>query len=128
GYTTWANQSKKVQEYAPTEFAKYIPPDQRTFACRAPWDSVVIFWDGRVGLCCQDYDAKVVIGDTKSESLRSIWNGEAMVEIRRRFTRLDFGNPLCAKCTNYASLTRAHPKNRLYPFDVPLRRLRSGRA
>jgi len=37
--------------------------------CRYPWDLLVVYYDGRVGYCCKDVEAKLVLGNIKDYSL-----------------------------------------------------------
>ncbi|MCX6701998.1 MAG: radical SAM/SPASM domain-containing protein [Candidatus Zambryskibacteria bacterium] len=55
-----------------------------------------ILWDGRVPLCCLDYDGQVILGDVNKQSLREIWNNAR--PIRNRHHALDFDMPLCRDC------------------------------
>ncbi|MBI4020057.1 MAG: SPASM domain-containing protein [Candidatus Aenigmarchaeota archaeon] len=50
--------------------------------CRKLWFDFNVLADGRVALCCLDYDGKVILGDVKSQSIMEIWNGEAYRKIR----------------------------------------------
>ena len=59
-----------------------------------------ILWDGRVCLCCYDYDGRVIFGDMNKESLAEIWKN--MGDVRRRHRRLDFDLPLCRDCNGNA--------------------------
>jgi len=69
------------------------------YVCNYPWRSVVVLWDGRVVPCCRDDDAKVVLGDLKSESLRDIWHGESASRLRELHRSGTFDSPhLCKGC------------------------------
>lgn len=57
---------------------------------------IAVLWDGRVALCCMDYEGKVIIGDLNKESLRDIWTKLAPLRKRQRY--LDFDMPLCRDC------------------------------
>lgn len=50
----------------------------RQVPCPRLWYDVVIFLDGKVPLCCLDYDGKVIIGDVKKELISQIWTGETL--------------------------------------------------
>jgi len=55
--------------------------------------------DGKVSMCCFDYEGKEIIGDVSKDSIKNIWNGKSMknkVELlkKRKFESL----LLCAKC------------------------------
>ena len=67
--------------------------------CRLLWTEMVISWDGRVSLCCNDYENKAVLGDIKTQSIKEIWSGERLNSIRnfhkkRKFDRIG----ICKNC------------------------------
>lgn len=53
------------------------------FPCANLWRQLYIAHDGRVGLCCLDYEFREVLGDVRQQSLREVWQGAAMEEKRR---------------------------------------------
>lgn len=59
-----------------------------------------VLWDGRVCLCCFDFDGKVILGDLNKEGLREIWNRAEPV--RKKHEQLDFNLPLCRDCNGNA--------------------------
>jgi len=52
-------------------------------ACGFPWYSLVILWDGRVTACPQEVTGKLVVGDVNRESLRNVWEGDALNDLRK---------------------------------------------
>lgn len=73
-----------------------VPKKQRP--CDRILKTITILWDGRVCLCCMDYDGKVILGDLNIESLEGI---NARIEVlRERHRKLDFDMPLCRVCNN----------------------------
>lgn len=46
----------------------------KIFQCRAPWDSIVVSWDGDVNLCCGIYRKENALGNIFEEDLEDIWN------------------------------------------------------
>lgn len=65
-----------------------------TEPCSRPWASVVILWDGRVVPCCHDYNAEMVLGDLRHETLREIWDKP----VSRQFRDKNIEMAICAKC------------------------------
>jgi len=61
--------------------------------CFKFWQGLHIYWDGRVTVCCFDYDGKAIIGDANKQTLEEIWNSDKMKEMRRMEC------PLCIRCT-----------------------------
>lgn len=43
--------------------------------CRMVFRNVFFTYDGKVSLCCRDYDAEVVVGDIRRHDLAEIWMG-----------------------------------------------------
>ena len=61
------------------------PDGKRTYTmCTFLWYSCVIFWDGTVSPCPQDYYGKIVLGNVKENSLREIWNDAEYVSLRKQ--------------------------------------------
>lgn len=58
--------------------------------------NTTILWDGRVNLCCMDYDGEVIFGDLNKEHLKDILL--RMKPIKERHKLLDFNMPLCKEC------------------------------
>ena len=51
--------------------------------CPLPFSSLGILADGKVVLCCHDWEHKEILGDLGSESLGEIWNGEKINRHRK---------------------------------------------
>jgi radical SAM protein with 4Fe4S-binding SPASM domain len=69
------------------------------FPCYNLWSSLYITFDGRVALCCQDYECRTELGDVNKESIMDIWHGERLADIRRQHLAGKFNiNPVCRDC------------------------------
>ena len=67
------------------------------YPCYRPWLTFTVLWDGRVSLCCADFDAHVVLGDLNTSSIREIWNAQPYRDARR--AHLENGGPdICRSC------------------------------
>jgi radical SAM protein with 4Fe4S-binding SPASM domain len=67
------------------------------YPCYRPWLTVTVLWDGRVSLCCADFDGRHVLGDLNSSTIREIWNSEPYLNARRM--HLESGGPeICRSC------------------------------
>ena len=67
--------------------------------CTFPWYALVIFYDGTVYPCPQDFFGKLKVGDFNTQSLEEIWHGEPLVELRRRMKERNYhGIEPCEKC------------------------------
>jgi radical SAM protein with 4Fe4S-binding SPASM domain len=72
------------------------------FACQHPWNELTIGADGRVSLCCLDYELSTQVGDVKTESISDIWKGPALRNYRNamqqdRYQDID----ICRNCNAY---------------------------
>jgi MoaA/NifB/PqqE/SkfB family radical SAM enzyme len=67
------------------------------YPCYRPWLTFTVLWDGRVSLCCADFDGKIILGDLNTSSIREIWNAEPYRDARRQ--HLESGGPdICRAC------------------------------
>jgi MoaA/NifB/PqqE/SkfB family radical SAM enzyme len=91
----WANQDESL-----IQIEEASPPTP-TGACAEPWIGFAILADGTAVPCCNDYSAKIPLGDLKTQSLREVWNGPAMMKLRSRFAGEvpDVKGTLCEGCT-----------------------------
>ena len=73
------------------------PPLDRDTYCPAPYDQLVIQWNGDVTTCCTDYEGLTKTANVFATSIESIWTGETL---RRRKKDMLEGRLLdvCAKC------------------------------
>ncbi len=52
--------------------------------CTFLWQALVIFWDGAVLPCTQDFFGYLVLGDVRKATLLEIWNNDKMVKLREK--------------------------------------------
>lgn len=65
--------------------------------CYRPWLTFTVLWDGRVSLCCADFDGRHILGDLRTSTIAQIWNGPAYLAVRRQ--HLESGGPeICRSC------------------------------
>lgn len=61
--------------------------------------SIAINSDGTVSSCCVDWERKLVIGDTKNESIKEIWQGEKLKNLQIiHLNKKRKNHPVCSKC------------------------------
>jgi hypothetical protein len=67
------------------------------YPCYRQWLTFTVLWDGRVSLCCADFDGRVVLGDMRTSSIREVWESETYRTVRRE--HLESGGPaICRSC------------------------------
>ncbi len=65
--------------------------------CHRLWSSVTVLFDGRVSLCCLDYEGKVTLGNMQDSSLVDVLNSSLYIEIRKNHIEGKFLE-ICASC------------------------------
>lgn len=67
--------------------------------CPFPWNALVIFWNGEVFPCPQDFFGDYSVGHAEQQTLREIWNGPRMVKLRKKLASGKAGDiPTCSQC------------------------------
>ena len=67
--------------------------------CTFLWHALVIFWDGSVLPCTQDFHGYYTLGNVREETLARIWNSERMVRLREKVLRRDIADlETCSQC------------------------------
>jgi MoaA/NifB/PqqE/SkfB family radical SAM enzyme len=80
--------------------AEAEPKNKSGFQCMRLWQTFTVLWDGRVSICCVDYEGSEILGDLRTETMRDIWNGARLAQIRNWHTRGEFNEvPVCGSCT-----------------------------
>lgn len=59
-----------------------IVTNPRTTPCPYPWQRLVINYDGKVTVCCRDFNCSMIMGDIKNETLSQIWNSDKFNNFR----------------------------------------------
>ncbi len=74
-------------------------PLKRKVPCRELWSKLQVLWDGRITVCCIDYDGRLKIGNVEKDSLRDLWFSPRMIEMREIHRLREFDKiPVCNKC------------------------------
>ena len=69
--------------------------------CPQIFYSFAINSDGTVSTCCADWSRKLIIGDTKLESVKNIWNGSLLKELQIDMLKGNRKNhTICSTCNN----------------------------
>jgi MoaA/NifB/PqqE/SkfB family radical SAM enzyme len=67
------------------------------FPCYRQWLTFTVLWDGRVSLCCADFDGREILGDLRFSTIEDIWNNQRYRAVRR--AQLAHGGPdICQSC------------------------------
>ncbi len=67
------------------------------YPCYRMWLTFTVLWDGRVSLCCADFDGRHILGDLRTSTIAQVWNSPAYRAVRRQ--HLQNGGPeICRSC------------------------------
>jgi len=67
------------------------------YPCYRPWLTFTVLWDGRVSLCCADFDGRTILGNLNTQTISEVWNAETYRNVRRE--HLESGGPdVCRAC------------------------------
>lgn len=83
-------------------------------ACPQIWQRIIVTWDGKVVMCCRDWESENVLGEldySAGKNIEYFWRGEELSNIRR----FHLGNKLnsitaCSKCSYKESFQWARNK------------------
>lgn len=74
----------------------------RLYGCKTnlPLHEMVILYDGRVVMCCQDMGREQILGNVADDGIAGVWNGPGRVEVVKRLYngKLNSNDFVCAKC------------------------------
>jgi MoaA/NifB/PqqE/SkfB family radical SAM enzyme len=65
--------------------------------CPAPYDQLVVHWNGDVVACCTDYEGRTKLANVFASSIEAVWTGELM-ERRKRDMLAGRLLDVCARC------------------------------
>jgi hypothetical protein len=67
------------------------------FPCYRLWLTFTVLWDGRVSMCCADFDGRHIFGDLRTQTIADVWNSALYRAARRE--HLESGGPgICRTC------------------------------
>lgn len=115
-FATWADQVGPITELSDPEH-RYYPEHSKSslrHPCAYLWRNVVVTAVGDVIPCCMDYDARMVMGNVKEQSLQEIWHGEKFRQARADQLAGRFLST-CESCLEWVG----GPVNKTYPFGKP---------
>jgi radical SAM protein with 4Fe4S-binding SPASM domain len=90
---------EKYSRYKKVEDGEFVVKNKFENECWKMWHSCVVTWDGKVVPCCFDKDAKFVMGDVRTSTLKEIWNGEPYQTFRASLLKSRSEIEICRNCT-----------------------------
>lgn len=86
--------------------------------CTSLWHSLIIFWDGSILPCTQDFHGYYILGNVRDSTLAQIWNSEPMVRLREKIIRHQIVDlETCSQCDRiWREQILGIPKEYLWKF------------
>ena len=70
------------------------------FTCRDPYHRMFIYWDGKIGPCCGEWERGLVMGDATHDLLTDVWHNKKYKALRRAHEEGRYEDiPICKKCS-----------------------------
>ncbi len=67
--------------------------------CTFLWQALIIFWDGSVVPCTQDFHGYYILGNVKDSSIKEIWNNKKMINLREKMIKREINDlETCRSC------------------------------
>ena len=66
--------------------------------CDRLWMWLTVLADGTLIPCCRDYDGKYSMGNLKEQTIQEVWNGEKMIEFRKKYLQGRDKIDICKTC------------------------------
>ncbi len=88
-----------TEDRVPAEWAQNSVSPIR-HPCLRLWNTFTILWNGEVSLCCLDYDGKEILGNVRQQTIKEIWQGPSLGQIRKRHIEGKFQKlGICRDCS-----------------------------
>jgi len=103
-----ADEAKFIEEWTPVADKIHITDlhnwagtlndkTEVNYPCYRLWLTFTVLWDGRVSMCCADFDGRHIFGDLRTQSIAEVWNSPVYRAARRQ--HLESGGPgMCRSC------------------------------
>ena len=90
----WANWMDDFEPYENEELNEL-----NATPCQSPFSTFAVLNDGRVALCCNDYNAEVCLGNVYENTIEEIWHGNEFERIQNLHKeRGRCGVDICVNC------------------------------
>lgn len=94
GYNDWTGKISTGKTHVKTR--------EQRHPCRMLWKNLTVYYDGRVTPCCYDAEGELSIGNAAEESLRNIWKGPRLKQLRELHLAGQFEKiPICHRCNTW---------------------------
>jgi hypothetical protein len=68
--------------------------------CTMPFHFLSVMWNGDATACCYDLDGKIIVGDANAQTIKQVWMGKPITDLRHACLTKTFpANLLCSTCS-----------------------------
>lgn len=104
------NSEKAFHDEERTRISKHYK------SCRYPFTHMTVTGNGKVVVCCADWNMETLIGDVNNNTLQEIWNSKELYDFRcMTLLTKGQGNKLCKKCE---IPLRGYPEDDIEGVDI----------
>jgi radical SAM protein with 4Fe4S-binding SPASM domain len=80
----------------------FVDRSVKRIPCYMLYEMMVVYWDGQVGLCCEDWFNSGNMGDLNRQAIIDVWNGRKFNKARSAHEHEHFHKmPLCKDCNTW---------------------------
>jgi radical SAM protein with 4Fe4S-binding SPASM domain len=95
----------KISTYRPVGHRDFLTEKVKRIPCYLLNDMLVITWNGKAVLCCEDIWAENIVGKFPEQSLAEIWHSAAFNKMRRLHNKGKYGDiQICATCDSWSNI------------------------
>jgi radical SAM protein with 4Fe4S-binding SPASM domain len=92
------NQGGHVKEYTKKTSKEFIP-------CKLLWNRFIITYDGKLTICCMDFESRLTYGNLSENTLKECWNNQSIQKLRSLHKEGKQEKiPLCGECDRIKKL------------------------
>ncbi|MFA5173818.1 MAG: radical SAM/SPASM domain-containing protein [Candidatus Pacearchaeota archaeon] len=103
----WSPFSDSVRVYPPSDWAGALNEmvkrpsfKYKRWPCMTLWNAVTVDVEGKVIMCCRDYESKVTFGNLINEDILKIRESKKFQDLLKNQLDFEFSTPICSKCDN----------------------------
>ena len=94
-FITWAGTKTNEEERNQQLPSERVP-------CERIWKNLVIYWNGEVTPCTNDFNGDLVVGNVKDNTIKKIWKGKKLNKLQNAHAYSNFNEfPLCTNCNEW---------------------------
>ena len=81
----WFDHVDNIRTLKEARHWKEIPEEIPVRKCYAPWETMIIYSNGDVPVCCRDVEGEYVFGNVLESTPMEVWNSDKARAFRRQF-------------------------------------------